>query len=552
MLVKRHLSAAILTIFSVSINSFIHSPVLRQNTLRLNVNLNVEEFQTTRTNFATNMDDTLVTTEDLDRPSSNFTALVGDTVYDVVTAAARFMAPTKGGKNTVPISAALEKMRKDMEFLDDLAGRTPQLTRVELAVLLGTVGISALSPALLPVNVVELLVPSMAALSAAVGISAEYVGKVSVANGKEIAALAIQATAESEILLAQAERVKAILPLCVGVSTTASAFALLAPSMAAEIAKYLSVAIMNEFFLFFPLIAVLSAAVAGLATEESLTLVQRAIGLGNRRFASSTSVGRTWLSATEQVEVAAAATSKKWNSFALGVLPSPIFAALFPGPMSSKAIACAAFAAAQAAYYLAVAEYSIAAGTDAIAVKARSAAVADTYANQGARAGAILPFTSALAGLCAAASAASVELLPLITSVELQSVVALLFPTGAALFAAAATVSKARCEVDAAAAAEVASQGLAGENVGRPRDPALVVKQLVDLTVTTTISRFLKSYRTAKQLFQKSGGWSWGNVLQWVRTVFRKVSGSSGSSEGSNRGDNSAAGSKVAPQQLAV
>ncbi len=36
----------------------------------------------------------------------------------------------------------------------------------------------------------------------------------------------------------------------------------------------------------------------------------------------------------------------------------------------------------------------IAEATNAVALKARSAAVADTYANQGSRSGAILPFTS--------------------------------------------------------------------------------------------------------------------------------------------------------------
>ena len=84
--------------------------------------------------------------------------------------------------------------------------------------------------------------------------------------------------------------------------------------------------------------------------------------------------------------------------------------------------------------------------------------MADTYANQSSRAGSILPFTSALAGLCAAvrsfqslslklvtfantkASAAAVELLPLISVVELQSFISVIFPSGAALFTAAAAV----------------------------------------------------------------------------------------------------------------
>jgi hypothetical protein len=54
-----------------------------------------------------------------------------------------------------------------------------------------------------------------------------------------------------------------------------------------------------------------------------------------------------------------------------------------PGPLSIKTIICAALAAAQAAYYLSIAEYSLAVAVDAVAFKARSAAVADTYANQG-------------------------------------------------------------------------------------------------------------------------------------------------------------------------
>ena len=84
------------------------------------------------------------------------------------------------------------KILKDMQELDTVVGRTPQLSLTELAVLTSTVLVTAVSPYLFSVKVVELLVPSMAAVSAAIGISAEYVGKVAVANGKEIAALAIQ------------------------------------------------------------------------------------------------------------------------------------------------------------------------------------------------------------------------------------------------------------------------------------------------------------------------------------------------------------------------
>ena len=88
-----------------------------------------------------------------------------------------------------------------MDMLDNVVGRTPQLGRVELSILVSTVLISALSPFFLSLNIVEVLVPSMAAVSASIGLSAEYVGKVEVSKSKEISALAIQAAAESEVFI---------------------------------------------------------------------------------------------------------------------------------------------------------------------------------------------------------------------------------------------------------------------------------------------------------------------------------------------------------------
>ena len=63
---------------------------------------------------------------------------------------------------------------------------------------------------------------AMTLVSAAIGIGAEYTGKVAVADGKEVAATTLQCAAEAEALLAKAERVKAVSPLCVGVSATVS------------------------------------------------------------------------------------------------------------------------------------------------------------------------------------------------------------------------------------------------------------------------------------------------------------------------------------------
>ena len=391
----------------------------------------------------------------------------------------------------LPVATAMQRIERDMRMLDDVAGQTPQLTSGEVLLLATSVAFSAISPSLFSIKVVEVLVPSMAALSAAVGISAEYVGRVAVSNGKEIAALAMQAAAEAEGVLAQSERVKAILPLCVGIATTASAFSLLAPALMAEITSLYGVDVVTEALLVFPLLAVLSAAIAGLASQESISLANRASNVGVRRFASSDVVGITWKSQAEQVQLTAYRMNQKWKNFAYGVVPAPLIAALWPGNLSLSCIICAAVAAMQAAYYLSIAEYAVGAASVTVAKKAKAAAVSDTYANQGSRAGAVLPFTSALAGLCAAASAAVVEVMPLVSAVPMQSLMAVFFPMGSSLFAAAASVSKARCEVDAQAASSAASRGLVTDDeMDNEADPNKMVVELLTTTARTSAKLF--------------------------------------------------------------
>lgn len=174
----------------------------------------------------------------------------------------------------------------------------------------------------------------------------------------------------------------------------------------------------------------------------------------------------------------------KWRSFALATLPSPLVASLIPVPFPTKMVIASALAAAQTATYLASAEHTLSLATDAVALKARASAVADTYANQGARSGAILPFTSALGGLCAAAAAAVVEVLPALGGGGVVAPIVIgTFPFLSSLFAAAAAVSKARCEVDALAASEAASE-IAVEygDAGEVLRPFRGVGELIRLT----------------------------------------------------------------------
>ena len=99
-------------------------------------------------------------------------------------------------------------------------------------------------------------------------------GKVAVADGKEVAAQSIQCAAESEGFLAQAERAKGVTPLCDGVGATALSFALLVPVLLASLAVEKNLQLVTEVYLCCPLVAVLAAAVSSLALLETRSFLQ--------------------------------------------------------------------------------------------------------------------------------------------------------------------------------------------------------------------------------------------------------------------------------------
>jgi hypothetical protein len=360
--------------------------------------------------------------------------------------------------------------------------------------------------------VIHTLVPALGAVAAAVGFQAEYTGKVAVSRGKEIAAATLQAAAEAELYLSRSERAKAIVPLCVAISANAAAFALVAPALVGELeANGIEASKLTEAYLVCPLFAGLAAAVAALAATESASLANDAISVGARRFASSDDVGRTWLSATEQISDSTQKTKEKWGSFVIGVLPSPALSVIVPGDLSFKAIVAAAVAAAQAAFSLAQAEYKLAAAVEAVALKSRAASLSDTYANQGARAGAILPFTSALTGLCAASTVAAVELLPIIPNVMTETVLCATFPAFGAMFSAAASIAKACAEIDAEAAKAAASTIAESRDVDdKNSNPITQTLQLIRLTLRTVEVQ-------------------WDRFIYWIQNLGKKMDDASSS-----------------------
>jgi len=140
-----------------------------------------------------------------------------------------------------------------------------------------------------------------------------------------------------------------------------------------------SVIVITELCLLCPLISILAAAVSNLALEETRGFATCAIKVGVRRFSKRRSMGRIWLSSVEMTQRASRSKIDRWWSFAGSVLPAPIIGRIVGGPsLSAKCIIVAALAAAQSAYFLAQAEGVLARATDAVALKARSAAVCDT------------------------------------------------------------------------------------------------------------------------------------------------------------------------------
>lgn len=397
----------------------------------------------------------------------------------------------------------------------------------------GAVLSAASGPLILGGTITNFLAPSAAAFIAAIGIGAEYTGKVAVADSKEVAAVSIQCAAEAESFLASAERAKAITPICVGVGATAASFSLLVPVLLDTLGLASNMQLVTEIYLFCPLVSLLAAAVAALALQETKSLATRAMGVGNRRFARSGLVSRTWMSSTELIEKKSRAQYDKWVTFSLSVLPAPLIGALVPGALPTKTIVVTALAACEAAFFLAASESVLSRATDAVALKARSAAVCDTYANQGARSSAILPFTSALSGLCAAATAAIVEL-PFIEALSastypgstlLHMVSVSFLPAFSALFAAAASVSKARCEVDAQAAVLAAST-IAVPYDDEEEDPLLRpftgVVELIKVTLSTSLRAIGRATVGRRR-------WPWRRLRRWLA---RKIQGRLNSSLG--------------------
>ena len=442
------------------------------------------------------------------------------------------------------IDRAVARVTRDMDRVDfssdrrgALEGREKVALGAATALAAGAAGIAAAPAA---------MVAAGAALTAAVGGYEEWAGLRAAANAHEVSAVAVRAAAEAEEILASAERVKSVLPVCVVLGATATALSSSAPALL-EMVKpaatawpsqntdvYYDKSSSNPFLkyktptletpvqppvfvdrsaavrtrtlvsLVCPAVAILAASVAVVAEQDSRRRCAKAQALGRRRFATRGDVGRTWRSVVELSQDEAKADTALWVGFARSILPAPVAASIlsYTGSFALAAPVACGVAAAQAAFYLAAAEYGVARATESVASKGRTAAVADAYSKQAMKACAWVPRASAAAALACAVCALVVEVAPKALGPRLPKAFGLGFAlVGAALVRDAAKF-RARTRGDAAAAAAAADQ-LAGLDDGADDDPLLPLAltwRNFKATLTASLDALVAGFRRRPRL----------------------------------------------------
>ena len=125
---------------------------------------------------------------------SSFSTRFGEKAYSTVTGVAKALS-SQGTSDKLPVELAMARLQRDLGMLDQAASAKTSISPSSVFVLSATVLVAATAPFAFGEKLVEVLVPSMSAISAAIGLSAEYNGKVEVARGKEIAAVTLQVRA---------------------------------------------------------------------------------------------------------------------------------------------------------------------------------------------------------------------------------------------------------------------------------------------------------------------------------------------------------------------
>eukprot|EP00617_Octactis_speculum_P025646 CAMPEP_0185769818 /NCGR_PEP_ID=MMETSP1174-20130828/56019_1 /TAXON_ID=35687 /ORGANISM="Dictyocha speculum, Strain CCMP1381" /LENGTH=392 /DNA_ID=CAMNT_0028455025 /DNA_START=309 /DNA_END=1487 /DNA_ORIENTATION=+ len=386
-----------------------------------------------------------------------------------------------------------------MTVLEKVVGEKYTIPVLETSILSSVVLFSATSNYLFEYETVEVFVPIFAAFSAGLSFASECIGRKSTAEAEVIGNNVRIETSEAAQNMARALNAKSIIPLCVTVATAASIVNALIPALLVKSHCVLPELVKDALLITFPIVAIIACDVAELASIETLSVCRDI-------FSKKNTVGDLELGQQSKNSIRDLKEGNKNLILDLAgtTLISPIIGILAPGSFATKCAICSAVAAMQCTYYLTTAEWGMCRGLDRYTLISRCATVSEAYANQGGRSLAVLPYTASLTALTAASSAAAMEAVPLIPNINLQAIATTVFPVLGALCAAASSVAKARCEVDAEAAKVAATaiqsnsrikQSKAGRDDDGVLQPGRRVLELLRLTTMANFGDMLSKSR---------------------------------------------------------
>eukprot|EP00466_Bigelowiella_natans_P009876 jgi/Bigna1/81780/fgenesh1_pg.84_\ len=322
----------------------------------------------------------------------------------------------KSSDEMAAATASLDAVMDDIKDMSSDMGASkkkgPSISSI-FATVTGALSTSILAPWVLPHAIAEICVTGSAVTIFTASSAAEFKGKEATAEAKEIACVALAKAARAEILLSRAEKARSVIPLMVGISASAATFCLIFPQLIHN-----GVDVNPLFISACPIIATAAAALGAAASVE--TLAQGLLGLGERgpdrilsvregHESTATPRGerRRWRkkeNKRNKMDKREEQSGRLFTSppcertlmivamqrivpISKSVLPAIIAGLLLPSAFVNKCIISSAISAVAAAYSFAEAE------------------AGEVLANDAKSQSAVLPFTSAVAGLALAGSA---------------------------------------------------------------------------------------------------------------------------------------------------
>mmetsp|Transcript_39730 Transcript_39730/g.63749 ORF Transcript_39730/g.63749 Transcript_39730/m.63749 type:complete len:538 (+) Transcript_39730:234-1847(+) len=302
----------------------------------------------------------------------------------------------KSSDEMAAATASLDAVMDDIKDMSSDMGASkkkgPSISSI-FATVTGALSTSILAPWVLPHAIAEICVTGSAVTIFTASSAAEFKGKEATAEAKEIACVALAKAARAEILLSRAEKARSVIPLMVGISASAATFCLIFPQLIHN-----GVDVNPLFISACPIIATAAAALGAAASVE--TLAQGLLALGERGPDRILSVRE----ATNQ-QLRREVAMQRIVPISKSVLPAIIAGLLLPSAFVNKCIISSAISAVAAAYSFAEAEAVCGECLVKVANIAKASAKAEVLANDAKSQSAVLPFTSAVAGLALAGSA---------------------------------------------------------------------------------------------------------------------------------------------------